>query len=109
KVINEGTNIRSGPGTQFEPVGTVQAGESYSVIKTEGDWYQIRLKDNSTAYIASWVVQNESTDIANLHPLTGNEARGKLIVIDPGHGGTDSGAVGTTYKTFEKEVNLQVA
>lgn len=109
KVLNEGTNVRSGPGTEYEPVGTVQPGESYSVIKTEGDWYQIRLKDNSTAYIASWVVQKESTDIANLPPLTGNEARGKLIVVDPGHGGTDSGAVGTTYKTFEKEINLQVA
>ncbi|RAP27090.1 N-acetylmuramoyl-L-alanine amidase [Brevibacillus laterosporus] len=109
KVLNEGTNVRSGPGTEYEPVGTVQPGESYSVIKTEGEWYQIRLKDNTTAYIASWVVQKESTDLNNLPALSGNEARGKLIVIDPGHGGTDSGAVGTSYKTFEKEINLQVA
>ncbi len=34
--------------------------------------------------------------------------KGKKIVIDPGHGGPDSGAIGPTY-TFEKDVNLSIA
>ena len=33
---------------------------------------------------------------------------GKKILIDPGHGGPDSGAIGTYY-TFEKENNLAIA
>jgi len=34
--------------------------------------------------------------------------KGKKILIDPGHGGPDSGAIGQTY-TFEKDVNLSIA
>ncbi|MGI5950092.1 N-acetylmuramoyl-L-alanine amidase [Peptoniphilus sp.] len=38
------------------------------------------------------------------------QLNGKLrIVIDPGHGGKDSGAVGADSKTFEKDLNLEVA
>jgi|GEM_PF-179250 len=36
-------------------------------------------------------------------------ARGRVIVIDPGHGAFDVGAVGTTTKVQEKNINLQVA
>ena len=31
------------------------------------------------------------------------------VVIDPGHGGMDGGAVGTTYQTLEKDINLQIS
>ena len=33
----------------------------------------------------------------------------KLIVIDPGHGGSDPGAISPTLKMREKEINLEVA
>ncbi len=33
----------------------------------------------------------------------------KIIVLDPGHGGEDSGAVGRVGKTYEKHINLQIA
>jgi len=37
-------------------------------------------------------------------------ANGKLkIVIDPGHGGKDSGAIAVDGKTYEKDLNLEVA
>ncbi|MDW7670704.1 MAG: N-acetylmuramoyl-L-alanine amidase [Bacillota bacterium] len=35
--------------------------------------------------------------------------REKLIVIDPGHGGSDPGAISPSLKMNEKEVNLEVA
>lgn len=34
---------------------------------------------------------------------------GKTVVLDPGHGGSDSGAVNGTYKLKEKDQNLEVA
>jgi len=41
-------------------------------------------------------------------PYEGASLQGKVIVIDPGHGGRDSGAVGPTG-VREKDVNLRIA
>ncbi|PPA93668.1 stage II sporulation protein P [Brevibacillus laterosporus] len=69
RVKNSDTNLRSGPGTNYSVVGNVQPGEVYPIVQNEGDWYVIRLADNSTAYIASWIVdsvQQSTTQPANV-------------------------------------------
>lgn len=40
--------------------------------------------------------------------ITDDALRGKKIVIDPGHGGPDTGAIGPSY-IFEKDINLAIA
>lgn len=53
----------------------------------------------------------QQIDIADL-PKASAETAGKVIVIDPGHGGRDPGAIGHKGKSselHEKEVNLDVA
>lgn len=56
RVKNPDSNLRNGPGTEYNIVGTVQPGQVFPVVQTVGDWYIIRLADNSTAYIAGWIV-----------------------------------------------------
>lgn len=40
---------------------------------------------------------------------TGNKKINKIIVIDPGHGGEDPGAIGKKIGTLEKEITLKIA
>ncbi|MBD3293271.1 MAG: hypothetical protein GF393_10125 [Armatimonadia bacterium] len=55
------------------------------------------------------VVQGDGTlQLLIRRPYEGTSLDGKVIVIDPGHGGWDSGAVGPTG-VREKEVNLRIA
>jgi N-acetylmuramoyl-L-alanine amidase len=103
-ILNPDTNIRSGPGTQYDIIKRVQTGEKYAIVKKEGDWFQITLSDGSTGYVAGWLVSPQGMPPV----IKGNELVGKVIVVDPGHGGNDTGATGSSFSTQEKTVNLQV-
>lgn len=109
-VLGSDTNIRSGPGTDTAILGRVQTGDKLTLVAKSGDWYQIKLASGQLGYIASWLVTTDDTpDNSTPIVVTGDELQGKIIVVDPGHGGTDSGATGTSYATLEKTINLQVA
>ncbi|MCM3042423.1 stage II sporulation protein P [Paenibacillus motobuensis] len=62
------TNLRVGPGMDFEIVGKAQPGESYTIVESDGEWFKVALQDGNTAYIAGWVVQigsaNDAQDTA---------------------------------------------
>jgi N-acetylmuramoyl-L-alanine amidase len=46
----------------------------------------------------------------SLFPAPPNKPRGpRLLMIDPGHGGRDPGAIGRTHATHEKDVTLDIA
>ncbi|MFD2369824.1 SH3 domain-containing protein [Brevibacillus sp. GCM10020057] len=103
--INPDTNIRSGPGTEHAVVSHAQPGEKYAIVSKNGDWFQVTLGNGETGYIAGWLVSASGTPAVT----RSNELVGKVIVVDPGHGGNDTGATGNSFSTLEKTVNLQVA
>lgn len=51
------TNLRSGPGLDYEIIGKAKPGHSFPVVKSDGDWYNVSLPGGGTAYVASWVVK----------------------------------------------------
>ncbi|MBE3594483.1 MAG: N-acetylmuramoyl-L-alanine amidase [Candidatus Carbobacillus altaicus] len=113
KVIiqNDGTNLREAPSLDATILKKAKRGEQYTIIEEIENWYKIALDPPKTAYVAGWVVQSQYVDYGSV--INGASAssslQGKVIVIDPGHGGVDDGATGVSKKTKEKVINLSVA
>ena len=56
------------------------------IIGERRNWYRIRLSDHQSAWVPSWLIHSK-------RPLNNqNHLAGAIIAIDPGHGGSDSGA-----------------
>ncbi len=108
KIIYNGTNIRSGASTGHSIVKRANAGETYTLLDTVGNWYKINLENDKIGYIAGWVVETSGINSPVTKPGSGKYVKNKTIVIDPGHGGQDSGAVGTRG-TLEKNMTLVTA
>lgn len=56
------TNIRSAPDVSAEKIGEAKNGESYEVVSTQGDWYEVKLDNGLTGFIYSkstYIQQND--------------------------------------------------
>lgn len=77
RVKNADTNLRTGPGTEHAVVGIAQPGQTFPIVQNAGDWYMIRLPDQSTAYVAGWIVDQilpaGSQPGGYNHGMVGNE------------------------------------
>ncbi|MFY4774796.1 SH3 domain-containing protein [Metabacillus sp. RGM 3146] len=107
-IRNDGTNIRSLPSTSSSVIASANEGESYTIIQKEGDWYKITLTDGRTGYVAGWLTDTLGNDSGSAGQHSRHSLRNKTIVIDPGHGGYDSGTIGYNG-TLEKSVTLETA
>ncbi|MEH7223128.1 SH3 domain-containing protein [Bacillus sp. JJ1566] len=108
KVLYNGTNIRSGSSTSHPVAARANEGDSFPMIAKEGDWFKISLPGNKIGYVAGWIVSVNGTQNIVERPGVNQYLKGKTIVIDPGHGGNDSGAIGVSG-TYEKILNLRTA
>lgn len=107
-VLNDGTNIRSDAEVQASVIQRANNGDTFEVVGLNGEWYQIRLKGGKTGYVAGWIVSSTGSGQQIAKPDAGTHTQNKKIVIDPGHGGNDSGTIGARG-TLEKELTLNTA
>jgi N-acetylmuramoyl-L-alanine amidase len=108
-VTTDSLRIRSGPGTQYKVLGSLKAKDTVTLLLRQNHWARIRTASGEIGWVAEQYIRTGATQVSSsTAPRTGN-LRGKLIVIDPGHGGSDPGMIGTTYNTMEKDLNLQTA
>lgn len=114
-IIYNGTNLREQPSTSSNVVVHADAGEKYSILESEDDWYKVKVDNSTSAYVANWVVsannENVETKQNDKKQDKKNERKkgtlkGVTIVIDPGHGGNDRGTTGVRG-TEEKDINLK--
>jgi N-acetylmuramoyl-L-alanine amidase len=76
----------------------------------ESEWVRVRVELNNPAIVGyrAYYRGNNTLVIEVRRPYAGPELAGKTIVLDPGHGGGDSGAK-TASGLAEKTVNLAIA
>lgn len=109
KILHNGSNIRSGPSTGTEVVMRANEGDTFIILAVDGDWFKIELPNNKEGYIAGWIVETSGGNIPNIEkPGMNQYLKNKTIIIDPGHGGRDSGTIGVKG-TLEKDMTLRTA
>lgn len=107
-ILQNGTNIRKGPSTNEKIVRRANAGEQFSVVSKVGDWYKIQLSGSTTGYVAGWVVSSSGSSVSRPGGDVTSYLKNKTVVLDPGHGGRDGGAIGTRG-TLEKDLTMSTA
>ncbi|HZG71134.1 MAG TPA: N-acetylmuramoyl-L-alanine amidase [Chondromyces sp.] len=112
-------NIRTGPSTKYEVVGKVNFKEEVRVGHSVGNWVYISYGNVNgfvNSYYLSSSVPSEPVEEEEPKPApapapaptpTAPSLSSEVIVLDPGHGGSDPGAVG--FGLREKDVVLDTA
>ncbi|GGD28513.1 N-acetylmuramoyl-L-alanine amidase [Pontibacillus salipaludis] len=90
-------NVRSAPKYGDYVIDQITVGTEVKIYRYEGEWAYIKYGTKD-----GWAHTDYITDIAQ-------KLNGRKIVLDPGHGGFDSGAVAIDRSLFEEHVNLDYA
>ncbi|WP_419155401.1 N-acetylmuramoyl-L-alanine amidase [Weissella minor] len=88
-------------GVSAPSAGVLNRGEHLQILKRDNGWYQIRREDESEVWVAGWLVER-TQPLDKITPLS--EA---TVVLDPGHGGSDAGAI-SNGGDYEKKYTLEL-
>lgn len=105
-VAADSLNLRPDPSINNPPIDVLSRGQKVEVLKEQNNWLQVKLPDGRVGWVSAAYVDKPSS--SSSLPSPGGSLSGKVIVLDPGHGGSDPGAVGVTGLR-EKDVVLDVA
>lgn len=107
-ILQDGSNIRKSPNLQSNVVERANVGDHYTVSNLENNWYQIKLKNGTSGYIAGWIVSINGSAPKIEKPGAEIYFKNRTIVLDPGHGGVDNGTTGAGG-TLEKDLTIRTA
>ena len=101
--ITENAELRTGPNAAYPVIYKIEKGKSFKKIDRKGKWIEVQ----NHAGTAGW---HTNLNIPADQSLSSNPLKGKTIVLDPGHGGSDQGASSSTpSKSLEKNYTLKTA
>ncbi len=88
-------NLRSGPGTTHDIIDRLLLGTILEVTGEDKEWLKVLTPGGKSGWVHSDYVKK--TELKS-----GDVLKGKVIVVDPGHGGADPGAIG--YSGLQEKV-----
>ncbi|CAI2671248.1 hypothetical protein AKUH3B204M_14430 [Apilactobacillus kunkeei] len=95
--------LREQPNDESKVVETIPHGRHLSIIKSKNNWWYTKY-NGQKGWVPSWLVSVDNYNVKN-----GDKLAQKTIIIDPGHGGGDSGTLSANQKYMEKTYTLQTA
>ncbi len=100
--------VREEPSLLAEVKGTLENGQTYPIVQEKNNWYEIQLSTDTTGWVASWIVAKHTNkpDQQQLEASTANMLKNKVIVVDAGHGGDDTGTISATGD-YEKYLTIR--
>lgn len=119
EVVKPSINLRGGPGTTYEIVGTASQGDVFPVIgkNAAGSWYQIEASDGALVWVAAFLVELSGGDAAELPVVDAPElvaapvtpaapAEEALSQAEPMPAETDPVTVTTSVATTESSATI---
>ncbi|WP_284645952.1 N-acetylmuramoyl-L-alanine amidase [Paenibacillus silviterrae] len=126
KVAVPSLNVRSKADAQSPVIGSLKRNDVVTISQESFGWVKVT-SGRTTGWVAGQYLQRTSAGSADKQSTaatrtsqadkvkTKNQTsvppglKGKVIVIDPGHGGNDSGVIGKKYGSLEKTLNLSTS
>lgn len=105
----EGGKLREGASVDSPVIRAVRPAEEFTLLGYDNFFYHIRDAEGAEGYIANWLVEAEGAPMTELAHFAKTQLPSlpHTIVLDPGHGGEDPGAINDVL--YEKEITLQTA
>ena len=97
--VSGSLNIRSGAGTGYGIVGYLTNGLVIDVYKEQNGWADIQYGNVRGWVSTDYIVYGDNS---TSNPNPSGTLKGKVVIIDPGHGGNDGGTGGIDGITDEK-------
>lgn len=94
--------LKNGPGVEYDQISQLKQNQRVTVLKNKYHWMYVETDDEKKGWIADWMINSS-------YKLPVTDLSNATIVIDPGHGGYDSGATSNNEKKEEKQYTLAYA
>lgn len=115
-VLVDSLHMREEPGTGSSILRVLELGTSLKILDRKQDWIHAQTAEGDKGWVFGKYIGEPAEEPSKPagEPAKSTESgakgiKGKIIVVDPGHGGNDPGVIGKKYGTVEKSINLTTA
>lgn len=105
QIGSEDVSLYSQPDSNSSEVTTVTRGEYVEYLDTTNGWYHVIVNNEYEGYVSSLYSERCTYEEA----VSPSSLKDTVVVLNPGHGGDDTGALSNDEYFYEKDVTLDTA